>query len=143
MLIRFPDWPSRLETFLNTVVSQKFAYSRFDCCTFVADAIEAETGIDIAKLYRGRYSTRAEALKLGMDLAGAPTVQAIAEKQAERHGMPEIPVLSAARGDMVLLKRPRDYSLGLVAMDGRQVLIAGKFGWGPVPIDRACRAWRV
>lgn len=143
-MTRYPDWPSRLEHFLLEEKDRVFRYGIFDCALFCAGAIEAMTGVDIALAYRKRgYTTRFEALNLAQDLAGDGTVQAIARKQAQIHGMPEVPVLMAKRGDMLLLKRPRDFSLGIVALDGQHALIAARRGWGPCSLDRVCCAWRV
>jgi hypothetical protein len=142
-MTRYHNWTSRLENFLEANRQTPFKYGEWDCSTLVSGAIFATTGVDIAQPYRGRYQSRHSAIQAASDIAGAPSILRMAEKQAEAHGMPEIEVLRAGRGDMVLLKRPRDFSLGIVAMNGMQILIAAKVGWGPVPMDRACRAWRV
>lgn len=101
------------------------------------------TGTDIAAPYRGRYNSRRSAMSAASEIAGAPSIEAVAGKQARAHEMPEIDVLKAGRGDMVLIRRARDFSLGIVSMSGQQIWIAARIGHGPIPIDRAYRAWRV
>ena len=143
MLTRLPDWPSRLEAYLAKNQLRSFRYGLWDCALFVADAIEAMTGTDIAACYRDRYRTRSKARRVAASLGGKTSVQAIAESVTQAHGMPEVPVLQASRGDLALIRRPRDYSFGLVALNGTELLIALKVGFGAIPLGRACRAWRV
>src|SRR5690242_20348824 len=113
MLSRFSDWPARLEVFLTAHHTSIFRYGRFDCALFVADAIQAMTGTDLAAEFRDKYRTRAGAFRRARSLEMGLSVQLIAERLAESHALPEIPVLRATRGDMVLIRRPKDYSLGL------------------------------
>lgn len=101
------------------------------------------TGTDIAEPFRNRYASRREALRTIAEIAGKSSIESAAEYCAEAHGMPEIAPLRAARGDMMLIPRPRDFSLGIVALNGMHILIVGKDAVGPIPFDRACRAWRV
>jgi len=143
VLFRFPDWTARLESFLAANRTRKFQYGSWDCCLFAADCILAITGIDIAEQFRGRYISRKEALRVVREITGRSSIEAAAEHCAEAHGMPEIEPLRAARGDMVLIPRPHDFSLGIVALNGMQILIVGKQAIGPIQFDRACRAWRV
>ena len=110
---------------------------------FVADAIEAMTGTDIAADFRGQYRNRAQAVQVASRLGMGQSVQGIAECVAERAGMPEVRPLLAGRGDMMLIERARDYSMGLVALNGREILIAMRSGFAPIPMDRAVRAWKV
>lgn len=53
--------------------------------------------------------------------------------------MKEIPVSQARRGDVVLVKRR---CLGLVAMDGKNVMVIGEDGLEAVPLQ-GLRAWHV
>lgn len=109
-------------------------YGRSDCCLFVCNAIQAMTGVDVAAEFRGKYSTLAEARRFG-------TVREIAERITAQFSMPEVPVLRAQRGDVVLIKR-RSYSLGLVDLSGRIAALT-KDGLTRIPIESASKAWRV
>lgn len=136
-MTRFPDWPARLEAFLFANADRKFKYGEWDCCLFVADAIHAMTGTDLAVGFRG-YGKRSEGLGYG-----AYTVRSIVKAVTALYRMPEVEPVRASRGDMVLIRRPHDFSLGLVALNGRSILIALKRGYGPIPLERAHQVWRV
>ncbi len=136
MLIRYPDWAARLEVFLHANAARFFCYWQWDCCLFVCDAIQAMTGVDLAREYRGCYGSAEEARAL------AKSVRAVAEQVAARHGLFEVSPQHAGRGDVVLIRRPRGHSLGLVVLNGG-VLVAGAKGLMFAPRILAARAWRV
>lgn len=131
---RFPDWATRLEVYLRE--PREFHYGAWDCCLFVCDAIRVMTGVDPALAFRGKYDSAKAARLLG-------SVKAVSEAVAARYGMPEVSIRHARRGDVALIKRGRDYSLGLIALDGRRVLVAGARGVLTVPRLLATRAWMV
>ncbi len=136
MLVRKSCWQCQLAKFFFLSSRTPFAYGSFDCCMFVCDAILAMTGTDIAAEFRGTYSSQKESRRHG-------SVRSIAERVTREHGMPEVPVLRAQRGDMALLKRPRDYSLGIFDLSGMAVAAATKKGTVRVPLSEVQRAWRV
>ena len=140
---RRSDWQSVLDEFLRAHHNRRFEYGTWDCCLFVCDAIVAMTGVDLAASYRGKYSTRTGALHVISERTGTASILAVAENSAAAHHMPEIPVLHAHRGDMVVVARGRDYSLGLVALNGRDVIVTSKRGLWRLPLSHAVRAWQV
>lgn len=79
-------------------------------------AIEVMTGVDPARDFRGRYSSRNAGRHL---LLAAGGIAAIAAAQ----GIAEIPVARAARGDVLRL---RGMCLGLVALSGSDCSAIGK-----------------
>lgn len=133
-MTRRSDWSSRLDVFLRQQADRNFQYGDFDCCLFVCDAIEVMTGIDPAAGLRGEYGSVRSAAELMKVTCGAASVARITEQVTKVHGMPEIPVLRAGRGDMLLISRARDYSLGIVPLDGRGAIVAGKKGLLRVPL---------
>jgi hypothetical protein len=142
---RFHDWQGRLEAFLSTNQFRSFHYGRWDCCLFVCDAIEVMTGVDPAAVFRGTYSSRVEARR-AVRAYGGTSVQVVVEAITAQYGMPEAAsVLHARRGDAVLIKRSRgrDFSLGLVALNGREVVLATSMGLWRMPVETAIRAWHV
>lgn len=143
MIVRFPDWPARLEKYLFASLKANFKYGSFDCALFAANCIEAMTGVDLAASLRGKYDSRTAAKRAIEARVGRGSVALIAEALAAQHEMPEIKPVYAGRGDMVLLKRSHDYSLGIVALTGTEIMIALGQGWGRVPVGEAVRAWRV
>jgi hypothetical protein len=70
-------------------------------------------------------------------------VQAVVEAVAAKHSMQDTPVFHARRGDVVLIRRGRDYSLGLVALNGRDIVLASVHGLWTIPVSSAVRAWHV
>ena len=140
---RRSDWQRVLDEFLREHQNRPFEYGKWDCCLFVCDAIIAMTGVDLADSYRGAYSTRAGALQAIGEQLGTASIQAVAAHAAAAHHMPEVPVHQAHRGDMVLIARGREYSLGLVALNGRDVIVASKRGLWRLPLSCAVRAWQV
>jgi hypothetical protein len=140
---RRSDWQRVLDEFLRANQNRPFEYGKWDCCLFVCDAIAAMTGVDLATAYRGKYSTRTGALHSIGERLGTASILAVAENAAAAHHMPEVPVLHAHRGDMVLVARGRDYSLGLVALNGRDVIVTSKRGLWRLPLSHAVRAWQV
>ena len=140
---RRSDWQQIFDEFLRTNQNRPFAYGKWDCCLFVCDAIIEITGIDLAAPYRGKYSNLKGALHAISEKLGTASIQAVAENAAAAHHMLEVPVSHAHRGDMVLVGRGRDHSLGLIALNGRDVIVTSKRGLWRLPLSCAVRAWRV
>jgi hypothetical protein len=145
MLIRRPTWPSLLQSYLDQCRQRPFAYGTWDCALFVADAIQSMTGTDLASFFRSRYTCRREAVAAIAKYCGNTSIQSVAVAIAQEHRMPEIDIRMAGRGDMLLIRRAqgRDYSLGLVSLNGQKALIALRVGIGEIPLTSVCRAWRV
>jgi hypothetical protein len=142
-LQRRSDWQSRFASFLISHRHHYFSYGTWDCGLFVADAIQAMTDQDLAAPFRGKYSSSSQVRKAIRKYAGSPSVRALAEQIAIEHKMPEVKILRARRGDLVLFKRPRDYSFGLVDLNGRDVIVISSSGLSRLPVADAFRAWKV
>lgn len=99
------------------------------------------TGSDIAAHFRGKYRSRSEALDLALSYAGRRSIRALLEKALSDYSV--IPVLCAQRGDLVLVQRSRDVSLGVLALDGKAILAASQQGLTRLPLTLVVRAWRV
>jgi len=63
-LHRHPDWQLRLHRYLSTLWRQPLRYGAHDCCLFGAGAIAAQTGVDLAAPFRGRYRSLQGGLRL-------------------------------------------------------------------------------
>ena len=140
---RRSDWQRALDEFLRAHETRRFEYGHWDCCLFVCDAIVEMTGTDLAASYRGKYATRAGAMRAIADQLGVASVEMVAKNAAAVHGMPEVPVGRAQRGDMVLMKRGRDFALGLVALNGMEVIVTSKQGLWRLPLSCAVKVWHV
>jgi hypothetical protein len=140
---RKTDWQARLHAFLMERRFDRFRYGRWDCCLFVCDAVCVMTGTDPAAAFRGAYSCRSEARR-ALRAYGTCSVQGAVEAITAQLDMPETPVLHARRGDVALIKRSgQDYSLGLVALNGRDIVLASAHGLWTIPVASAVRAWHV
>ena len=147
-LDRFGDWEVRLHGYLTENQSRNFSYGEWDCALFVCGAIEAMTGIDPARWFRGRYHNRNEARAAMREACGTARFEEFFESMAERYHMKEMPISFARRGDMVFVYHEGRASLGIVGMDGQRCIILGETrrgiqGLGFVPLADAVRAWRV
>lgn len=128
-LHRLPDWRARLDAYLAACAWRPYAPGRHDCALFAAGAIEAMTGLDFARAYRGAYvSVEVGEALLGRDIAThASSI------------LPELPaVLDAVEGDIAVI----DGALGVVG--GAHVLVLRpQGGLGTVPLTRADRVLAV
>ena len=93
---KLPDWEPRIAAYLDACATRPFAYGAHDCCLFGAGAIEALTGHDAGKPWRGKYRTEAGAAKAlkrrWFDDIDGPFTDLLGEPTAP---------LMAARGDIV------------------------------------------
>jgi hypothetical protein len=142
-MIRLPDWQSRLSSYVTRNATTRFKYAEFDCGLFVAGAIEATTGLDVARELKGCYTNRTEAFVAIKTLCGTATMEALGEFLAAKNGFPEVPVLMAQRGDAVMLRHGRRSSLGIVSMLGSEILTPYKDGLLRLPLSHATRAWHI
>ena len=96
MMKRREDWSTRLCTTIENYSSKDFKWGNSDCCLFICDCVEVMTGVDLAKDFRGRYSSKFEAYKLVKDL-GFNSLEDLADSKLER-----INIKLARRGDVVM-----------------------------------------
>jgi hypothetical protein len=143
MLVRKPDWQSRLQQFLLRSVAKPFMYGEFDCCLFVADAVRTMTDTDIAAEFRGKYHSRSEALAICKQHSGSRSVRSLIVMALCEQDLPEVPVASAQRGDIVLVRRTADHSLGIVGLNGKEIIAVSAEGYLRLRLTLASRAWRV
>ncbi len=142
-LTRTPDWQSSLSAYLISTYTVPFRYGQLDCGLFVAGAIAAMTGVDVAGELRGRYRNRREAFAAIQAMCGSASMGAIADHLARQFEIVEIRVLMAQRGDAVQLQSGRRASLGIVAMHGTEILTPYRAGILRLPLTEATRAWRI
>lgn len=139
---RLPDWEPRLSAWIAANRSREFAWGEWDCILMACSAVEAQTGVDPAAKYRGRYSDArgaAEALRV----LGKGTLLKTVDDVFERR-----PVGRARRGDLVMRKGAIGVCVGgtgLFVGDAEHVETGGIVGTGLVPVARAEfeKAWTV
>jgi len=157
---RFENWPELLAAFLEQHKATPFEWGRFDCALFAADAIHIMTGVDLAEDFRLQYDSALGATRqmqkflkhfyvqpsILMDEDTERLLEKVAAPICFEHGMQEIPVALAARGDLVFLAVEETHALGIVGLDG----MTARFVGGPdvpgllaIPLSACKRAWRV
>lgn len=134
-LTRVQDWPERLHEYVELVAGERFAWGRFDCCLFAADAVRVMTGFDGAAPLRGRYSSEGEALAL---LQAEGGLEAYVSHVL---GVPRAP-LYAQRGDVVL-RRVEGEMDALGVCLGVMAAFAAPRGITLVPLDQCAMCWSV
>jgi hypothetical protein len=142
-MTRLPDWQARLDRFLIAHAHEPFVYGSWDCCLWVCSAIREMTGVDPAASFRDNYNSRGEAYRLIEAATGAKSVQAIAANITTKLEMPEIPVRRAQHGDLMLVERARDFSLGIIALNWSEIIVCRSQGLCRISLSHAVRAWRV
>jgi hypothetical protein len=135
MPIRHANWAMRLEGFLQKNAARPFQYGEWDCCLFVCSAIDAMTGTDPGWEFRGKYDSAKTARRFGK-------VEKIAETVTARYGMKEVQPGFAQRGDLVMIKRSWDRSLGIISVSGL-ITVVGEQGLILATRQDVVRAWRV
>lgn len=88
------NWLPNLQVLVEESRNKSFVYGQHDCCLFGADVVLAQTGIDLAADYRGKYKTLAGGIKL-LKKAGYADQIDFLEKHLE-----EIPTAFASVGDI-------------------------------------------
>jgi hypothetical protein len=142
-MTRLWNWQTRLSEYIVANATRPFKYGMLDCGLFLAGAIEAITGVDVAEGLRGRYRTRKKAFEAIKDMCGIATTEAIAAHLAEKYGAKEVPILYAQAGDAVVLRHGRRSSLGIVAMHGTEILTPYKDGILRLPLEHATKSYRI
>ena len=94
--LRRGDWEARLTAFLASARGRPHDYGRHDCLLFAAGAVDAQTGHDYARGFRGRYRSERGAARLLRRLGHRRPEQLIDAL------LPQIPIGFAQRGDIVL-----------------------------------------
>lgn len=119
-LARLPDWQPRLHRWLLTVPGRRVQPGQHDCCLFMAGAIAAQTGIDLAAPWRGRYTTMSGGRRILRKAGYEDHVALVAAHLAEGH-------VSAARpGDIAIVPTEDGPAGGVV--QGGAVYVLGQTG---------------
>lgn len=135
-LIRLPAWRSRLSACVEGALHRPFEWGRQDCALFAADVVQAMTGVDPAREWRGRYSTRIGAARILRKIIGANGETGLAGKY-----FPEIAPVLAADGDVAVVDQDGRRVLGVIL--GPMFGSPGPDGLAFVPSDEVIRAFHV
>lgn len=131
---RLVDWRARLTAYLAQVSGKSFRPGRHDCALFVAGAVEAMTGVDHARGWRG-YRSLATGQKKLEARGFADHIALIANI------LPEVSPIMAQVGDLAVVESDGDQALGIV--QGAYVYVLRPDGAGLVLLTDVTRAFRV
>lgn len=108
---RHPDWEQRLSVLLEPLMdSASFIWGENDCALFVANAVLAMTGHDIAAPFRGKYSTAAGSLR-ALKRYGSGDLKSTFDTL-----LPLKPIGFARRGDVVMSDGAVGLCIGATAL---------------------------
>ncbi|WP_113154788.1 hypothetical protein [Nitratireductor sp. OM-1] len=131
-------WRPSLADYFSQVQGRPFAWGSFDCALFAAGAVEAMTGVDFAKGYRGAYTTLAGGLRL-LRTEGFETHADFAAAH-----LTEIHPSKAQVGDIaaIAVSDAGLFALGVV-QGARIIFLRPEGGLGTTDLLQAERAFRV
>ena len=109
--MRIKDWEVALDEYLVECASKEYKYGVHDCFKFVANAVKAQTGIDVME--KMKYKTLKKALGL---IKGRNSRECASSVLGEPTG-----ALYASQGDVVLLPEAFGNFEGVKTLDGREI----------------------
>jgi hypothetical protein len=141
-LKRKEHWDSiAFHEFLLSRAHEEFAWGKNDCALFAADGIEAITGVDVARDFRG-YNDEPSAWASIKSVCNGSTVDDAIVFIATKFDLCELEhPLMAQRGDLVVIEQESRRIAALVHLNGRHVVAVGEGGLRRYPITEVKRAW--
>ena len=118
-------------------------WGQWDCCLFVADAIQTITGEDLASGLRAGYSSLREARWLLRARYGSASVERSVERLFSVAAFPEVAPWCAHRGDPVIARSGGDFQMGVMGLNGSVVINSETKGLVSVPRFLVTRAWHI
>lgn len=131
---RLPDWRTRLTAYVVDTAHDPFVPGKTDCALWAAGAVEAMTGEDLARGFRG-YRTIAGGWKKLKAKGFVDHVALLASV------LEEIPPAFAQVGDVAVVAGEDGPALGIV--QGELIYVSAPAGRSLLPLSHARRAFRV
>lgn len=137
-LHRLDDWHARLAAETDRQRRDPFAWGTHDCAIgFAAGIIEALTGVDLAKDYRGKYKTPRGAMKVLRD-AGADSLGSFVALH-----LPPVKISRADVGDIGIVASDGPLGEALAMIDASGLVVMTEHGHGRRPRGDLIRAFKV
>lgn len=136
-LPRLPDWRQRLDDYLDSIDGKPFEWGELDCALYAAGAVQAMTGVDLAKSFRGQYSDAAGA-KAAIAAAGFPDYASLVAAYLPE-ATADTPV---GIGDIAVVDMP-GFGPCLALVGGAHLTAMTVRGKGSLPRIRATRFFKV
>lgn len=143
MMKRLPDWEARLSAWIVANRDRQHEYGQWDCILMACSAVEAQTGVDPAAEYRGRYSD-AKGAAVALRELGKGTLLKTVDDVFERR-----PVGMARRGDLVWFEQSVGVCVGGAGLFVGEERLAERAdvpmreGLIRIPRARFVKAWTV
>ncbi len=134
-LKRVRDWRARLSDTIEARRRIPFSEEN-NCGLFLADCVEAMTGVDLAANYRGQFRSLAEAIIL-LRKDGYADLCVFLEKHFD-----EIPPALARAGDVMAFPTEQTGWAGGI-VNGERVTVMSEAGLATVSRELATRAFRI
>lgn len=126
------DWERRLSALVTEAHGKPFAWGQHDCCTWAADCVLAQTGVDHADGIRGTYADARGSVEVLHGMGGLEGV-------GHRLGR-VIQPLTAMHGDIgIVLSGEREL---MALCNGDHWLVTGTNGLISTPFESALMAWK-
>lgn len=142
-MTRLPDWEERLGAYIASVRDRPHVWGEHDCILHGASAAEAQTGVDIAEAYRGKYADRKSAAAILKAQGKGTLLRTLNATLSKRR-----PAM-ARRGDLVWFEGSVGVCLGReAAFVGEELLaesagVAMREGLVMIPRRLWSKAWAV
>lgn len=132
---RRKDWRAQLSAVIEDRRRVPFS-DKNNCGLFLADCVDAMTGVDFALPFRGKYETVAEGILLLRKAGHSDLCAFLAAYLEEVH-----PSLARAGDVAAFPSEPTGWAGGIV--NGERITVMTEKGLGTVSRDDAMRAFRV
>lgn len=137
-LTRLDDWRARLAAEMDRQRRVPFAWGKQDCAIgFAAGIVEALTGVDMARGFRGKYASPRGALKLLMD-EGADSLTAFVAAR-----LPEVHPAFANVGDIGVVASDGHLGQALCMIDASGLVVMTEQGHGRRPRGDLVTAFKI
>lgn len=138
-LARVPGWRARFEAAVDEIKHRPFDWAtQHDCGPGLAGRLVlALTGTDVAAPWRGRYTTRAGAIRAMQESGFATLADLVASL------LPEIRPAQARIGDLAAFPMDTPFGHALGVVNGERVFVLKENGIGTMGLLQATRAFRV
>lgn len=135
VLSRLQDWPERLMALVDDHRNHTFAWGRYDCATFFAEAVERVTGVHVLAAHMPYDSERSAMEKLAA--SGYRDMEHFATCL-----FPATAPAQARRGDIGFASRKERLSCPAVVL-GAEAVSRDQSGWVVFPVTSLVSAFRV
>lgn len=132
---KLEGWEKRLNLIIESYLVTPFEWGKSDCLLFVADCINALSGIDIMADWRETYNTEESAYEM---LGDTPIESAFSDLKKITNNV------FCQRGDVGILNLDDKKYCGIISFDGKTFLLRSGDGLKKFPINNSnIELWRV